>query len=128
MCVITHVYAYACICVYVYACVLSPFRHVRLFATLWTITHRAPLPIAFSMQEHWRGLPCPPPGNLPNPEIKPMSFASPVLAGRFFTTSATWEAHMCVYMFVSMYACVYVKVYQFSSVQSLSHVQLFVTP
>ena len=38
------------------------------------------------------GLPCPPPGVLPNPGIEPTSFTSPALAGRFFTTSATWEA------------------------------------
>ena len=38
------------------------------------------------------GLPCPPPGDLPNPGIKPVSFMSPALAGGFFTTSATWEA------------------------------------
>ena len=30
---------------------------------------------------------CPPPGDLPNPGIKPASLASPVLAGRFFTTA-----------------------------------------
>ena len=30
--------------------------------------------------------------DLPNREIKPMSFTSPALAGGFFTTSATWEA------------------------------------
>ena len=44
-------------------------------------------------QEYWSGLPCPPPGNLPNPEIKPASLTSPTLAGGFFTTSITWEAH-----------------------------------
>ena len=38
-------------------------------------------------------LPCPPVGDLPNPEIKFLSLLSPALAGRFFTTSATWEAH-----------------------------------
>ena len=35
---------------------------------------------------------CPPPGDLPNPGIKPMSLISPALAGRFFTNSTTWEA------------------------------------
>ena len=40
-------------------------------------------------QEFWSGLPCPPPGDLPNPGVKPESLASPVLAGRFFTTGAT---------------------------------------
>ena len=42
---------------------------------------------------YWIGLPCPPPGDLPNPGIEPMSFMSPALEGGFFTPSATWEAH-----------------------------------
>ena len=37
-------------------------------------------------------LPCSPPGHLPNPGIKRTPVMSPALAGRFFTTSATWEA------------------------------------
>ena len=48
--------------------------------------------MGFSRQEYWSGWPCPPPGDLPNPGIEPMSLISPALAGRFFTTSATWEA------------------------------------
>ena len=48
-------------------------------------THQAPLSMGFSRQEYWSGLPFPSPGNLPNSGIKPVS-------GRFFTTSATWEA------------------------------------
>ena len=46
----------------------------------------------FSRQEYWMGLPWPPLGDLPNPGIEPTSFMSPALAGRLFTTSATWEA------------------------------------
>ena len=42
----------------------------------------------FSRQEYWSGLPCPPPGDLPNPGIKPTSLTSPALAGGFFTTAA----------------------------------------
>ena len=38
------------------------------------------------------GMGCPPPGDLPKPGIKPLSLTSPALAGRFFTTSAIWEA------------------------------------
>ena len=49
-------------------------------------------PWGFSWQEYWSGLPLPPQGDLPDPGIEPMSFMSPALAGRFFTTSATWEA------------------------------------
>ena len=51
------------------------------FATLWTATHQAPLSMGFSRQEYWSGLPFPPPGDIPDPGIKPVSFASPVLAG-----------------------------------------------
>ena len=72
--------------------VLNRFSHVRLFATLWTVAHQAPLSMRFSRQEYWNGLPCPFPGDLPDPGIKPTSRMSPALAGRFFTTSATWEA------------------------------------
>ena len=41
--------------------------------------------MGFSRQEHWRGLPCPPPGDLPDPGIKLTSVTSPPLAGGFFT-------------------------------------------
>ena len=66
----------------------SCFTRVRLFVTLWTIVCWAPLSKGFSRQEYWRGLPCRPSGDLHIPGIKP---ESPVLAGNFFTTSATWE-------------------------------------
>jgi len=48
--------------------------------------------MGFSRQEYWGGLPCPPPGNLPYPGIKPVPLKSPSLAGGLFTTSTTWEA------------------------------------
>ena len=77
---------------WVRACVLSPFSCVRLFAPLWTLARQVPLSVGFSRQEYCSGLPCPCPGDLPNPGIEPASLISPALAGRFFTTSATWEA------------------------------------
>ena len=46
-----------------------------------------------SRQEYWNRLPCPPPGNLPNPGAEPEFLSSPVLAGGFFATSAAWEAN-----------------------------------
>ena len=49
--------------------------------------------MGFSRQEYWSGLPCPPPGDLPDPEIKPVCLTSAALAGEvFFTTRVTWEA------------------------------------
>ena len=48
--------------------------------------------MGLSRQEHWSGLPCPPPGDLPHPEIEPVSLMLPALAGGFFTTCATlWD-------------------------------------
>ena len=52
------------------------------------VAHQAPPSMGFSRQEHWSGLPCPPPGDL--------------LAGGFFTTNATWEAHFSQYYIVNM--------------------------
>ena len=60
------------------------------FSCVWL--YETPLSMGFSKQEHWSGLPFPPPWDLPDPGIKPTSLMSPVLVGIFFTTSATWEA------------------------------------
>ena len=68
---------------------LSHFSCVQLSVTSWT---QASLSMGFSRQEYWSGLQCPPPGDLPDPGIEPVSLMSPALAGKFFTTSATWEA------------------------------------
>ena len=75
-----------------HVCVLSHFSRVQRFVTLWTTAPQALLSKRFSREEYWSGLPGPPPGDLPNPGIEPRSLTSPALAGRFFTTSAIWEA------------------------------------
>ena len=116
--------------------------HVRLCGPMDCVACQASLSMGFSRQEYWSGLPCPPPGDLPDPGIEPCllcpqtynprlvgsfttepagklefsrqeywsglpfrtpgelpntgielaSLASFALAGRFFTTSATWKA------------------------------------
>ena len=55
---------------------LSRFSRVQLFVTLWAVARQAPLSVGFSRQEHWSGLPCPPPGDLPHPEVEPSSHVS----------------------------------------------------
>ena len=55
-----------------------------------------PLPTEFSRKEYWSGMPFPTPGDLPNPGVEPRSPVPPALAGRSFTTSAAWEAHVPV--------------------------------
>ena len=51
--------------------------------TPWLAARQAPLSVGFPRQEYQSGSPFPPPGDLPDPGIKPVS---PTLAGGFFTT------------------------------------------
>ena len=52
---------------------VKSLSRVRLFATLWTVAHQAPLSMGFSRQEYWSGLPFPSPGDLPHLGIEPGS-------------------------------------------------------
>ena len=74
-----------CVCV----CVCSVVTD-SLHATPWTAVRQAPLSMGFPEEEYWSGLPFPSPGDFPNPGIEPLSAVSSALAGRFFTTGATW--------------------------------------
>ena len=79
--------------------------HVWLCVTPWTVACHVPLSMEFSKQQNWTGLAFPTSGDLPDSGIE---HTSPALAGRFFTTKKNQEGP------------------QFSSVQSLSRVLLFV--
>ena len=60
--------------VILHACALSHFSHAQLCAALWTAACQPPLSKAFSKQESWSGLPCPPSGNLPDPGIESVHY------------------------------------------------------
>ena len=96
-------HALPCItCAWMFSC----FSRVQLFAIPWTVALQAPLTMGFSRQEHWSGLPCPPPEDLPDPGTKPTSLTTPASIGRqiFFTTSAAREASPCI---IVGYKCIY---------------------
>ena len=109
----------------------SHSSHVRLFVTPWTVARQAPLSLGFPRQEYWSGLPFPP-GDLPDSGIEPLSSA---LAGGFFITEPPGKPG---YSLVNKteWSCGHGtsrigkvgRAHQFSSVQLLSHVQLFATP
>ena len=64
------------------------------FVTPWTVTHQASLSMGFPKQEYWSGLPFPPPGDLPDPGMKPIScIALHCIAGGFFTTEPPGKPH-----------------------------------
>ena len=79
---------------------LSHFSHDRLFATLWTIARQDPPSMGFSKQEYWSGLPCPPPGDRPNPGIKP---ASPVLAVCSLPLASPGKPHEKAYLLKNVF-------------------------
>ena len=60
------------------------------FAIPRTVAHQAPLSVEFSKQEYWSGLPFPPPGDLPDPGMGPVS---PTLAGGFFSSEPPSKLH-----------------------------------
>ena len=64
-------------------CVLRLVQH---FVIPWTVACQAPLSMGFLRKEYWSGLPFPPPGDVPDPGIKPTSPVSPALTRGFFTT------------------------------------------
>ena len=95
----------------------SLFSRVQFFATLWTVVCQAPLPMQFSRQEYWSGLPFPLPGDLPDPGIEPTSLMSPGLAGRFFTISTTWDTilpalHRLILQITRIIATITVLIYR----------------
>ena len=87
------------------SCMLSLFSHTQLFASLWTIACQALLSMEFSRQEYWSGLPCPPPRDILNPGIDPLSLMASALAGGFFTTRATWKARGVVVLLFKLFYC-----------------------
>ena len=79
--------------------------HVRLCTTLWTVACQVPLSVGFPRQEYWSGLPCPLPGDLPDPGIKSESPVSPALAGGFFITEPPGSS-------IGRYSCDYILLYE----------------
>ena len=94
-------------------CCLVNKSYPTLLWSPWTVAYQAPLSMGFPRPEYWNGLPFPPPGDLPDPEMELTSPVTPALAGGFFTTEPTGKPY-----------CVLVSQW----VQSLSRVLLFVTP
>ena len=97
---------------------------VQHFMAPWIVAHQAPLPMDFSRQKYWNGVPFPIPRDLPAPRVEPASLASPLLAGGFFTTSATWEAPLffqfsCVWLFATPWTAAHQASLSITNSQSL---------
>ena len=71
------------------ACMLSHFSHIQLFMS---VARQAPLSVGFSRQEYWIGLPCPPPGDPPDPGMEPGINVASSASAEILYHQATWEA------------------------------------
>ena len=90
--------------VHIYACM-----YAKSHAIPWTVVRQSPLPMRFFSQKYWSGLPCPPPGNIPDPG-RYLCLLQLLPYRRILYHLDTREAHTCIYMYVYMhtYMCVYV--------------------
>ena len=116
---------------------LSARRHAKSLqscpcVTLWTAALQPPLCIGFSRQEYWSGLPCPPPGGLPNPGMElPPTWKMDSLPSE----QPGKPIYVCVYIYTHTNTIFSIYLYtvnlnytHFIVVQLLSHVCLFATP
>ena len=94
-----------------YMCVCMP-SHFSCgdFATPWTTARQAPLSTGFSRQDNWNGLPCPPPGDIPDPGIKPTSLKSPALAGMSLPLLPPGKPYIYIFFLLFFSIIVYYRI------------------
>ena len=92
---------------------LGHFSHVKLFATPWTVARQAPLSMGFSRQEYWNRLPCPPPGDLPNPGIEPALCPLCWQGGSSPLEPPGKPTYMCIYMYNMSSKTTYMCIFMF---------------
>ena len=112
---------------------LSCFSCVQRCVTKRPVACKVPLSIELSRQEYWGGLPYPPPGDLPDPGIKPAFLMSPAMAGRSLPPvppgKPVDENTIHPYAQLTLEKDPYVTIPKVKvKVKSLSCVRLFVTP
>ena len=81
--VVTHSLEKQLRCTQIVVFIVQLLSCVQFFTTPWTEACQAPLSMGFPRQGYWTGLPCPPPGDLPDTGIDPMP---PAVGGGFSTT------------------------------------------
>ena len=89
---ITYIYIHILLYIIICVCMLSHFSHVWFFVTLWTIAHQAPMSMDSPGKNTEVGYCALLQRIFPTQGLNPL-LLSPALAGRFFTTSITWESH-----------------------------------
>ena len=97
------------------ACVCAKLLQLCLdFVTLWTVACQALQSMGFSRQEYWSGLPCPPPGDLPNPGIKSTVPAAPALQADSLLLGSQPPGKPKNYLFINRFSIVNSTLYLYS--------------
>ena len=87
-----NIFCHSACCLFIFkTCMCAIASVMSDSATTWSVAHQAPLSLGFSRQEYWSGLPCSFRGSSWCRVLTWVSYVS-CIGGRFFTTSATWEA------------------------------------
>ena len=77
--------------------------HICLCVTPQTVALQAPLSMEFARQEHWSGLPFPPPGDLPDLGIETEFAVSPAFQADSLPTVPSGKPTICIYQDVNMH-------------------------
>ena len=89
-----------CVCVCVCVCARLAISVMLDPVTLWTVALQAPLSMGFCRQEHWSGLPCFPPEDLPNSDTEPASPVYPEFQEDSLPTEPPRQPHICMYIYI----------------------------
>ena len=96
-----------------HACMLNHFSCVQLFVTPWSVARQAPLFLGFSKKEYWSGLPGPPPGDPPDPEIEPTYPAAPASQVESSLLSHQGSPYICInthtHIYIHTHMCTYME-------------------
>ena len=124
-------FIYIYIHIYIYTCISAKsLQSCLTLATLWTVAYQAPLPMGFSRQEYWSGLPCPPPGDLPNPGAILTSLAAPALQAVSLLLSHQESPCVCVCVCVCVlifYIALYSFVHEHLTGESIHNIYQFIS-
>ena len=124
---------YVCVCVcvcvsiYIYGGSGLVAKSCPIFVTPWTVAHQASLTLGFPKREYWRGLPFPPPGDLPSPGIES---GSPTLQVDFVLLTELpkkpmyLSVYLCIYL--SIYICVYICLYIYIYIYIYTHTYIYI--
>ena len=101
-------FSYGSLCVFVCIHAKSLQSCLTLCDPMGCRAHQAPLSMGYSRQEYWSGLPCPSPGDLPEPWIELGSLVSCIGRWVLYHQHYLGSPYICVYVYICVCLCKYI--------------------